>query len=543
MNKNIRFAIALCALAFFVAAAAFENAPRAGAQNAAAPQNAPAPRRPLTPQEQRGKAIYLRSESPSGKEITATVSDVDVPASTVTCAGCHGLRAEGKTEAGVTAGALFWSHMLKPHTHPTGRRHGPFDEAAFARAVRNGVDPAGNELAVAMPRYRMAPEDLADLLAYLRRIETETDPGLSVGAVRVGTVLPTKGPLAELGLAMRDVMSAYFADLNERGGVYGRRVEVYVAGAGADAAETTANARRLIEQDGVFAFVGGMSAGADRELAALAGETETPFVGPATLLPQTAAPLNRQIFYLLPGLAEQARALLNFGANNPELKKGRVVVVHPETELAAAIAAAVEDQAQKAGLRAVVRQSYPRAGFDAKQLAAKLKGTSADALFFFGTGGEEVALLNESAAAGWTPNVFLLGALTGANLSASVPAAFKDKVFIAFPTVPADITATGFAEFRALQQKHKFEQRHTASQLAAFAAAKVFTEGLRRAGQDLSREKLLVALEGLYDYETGITPHLTFGPNRRVGAAGANVLKVDVDKKEFAPAAGWVKAY
>jgi ABC-type branched-subunit amino acid transport system substrate-binding protein len=542
MNKNIRLVIALCALAFFAAAVAFERAPRAGAQGAA-PQNAPAQRRGLTPQEQRGKAIYMRGESPSGKEITATMSDVDVPSTTVTCAGCHGLRAEGKTEAGVTAGALVWSHMLKPHTHPTGRRHGPFDEAAFARAVRNGVDPAGNELAFAMPRYKLAPEDMADLLAYLRRIETETDPGLSPDSLLVGTVLPTKGALAELGSAMRDVLTAYFADLNGRGGVYGRRVELRVAEAGADAAATSASARRMIEQDGVFAFVGGMSAGADRELAALAGETETPFVGPATLLPQTAAPVNRQIFYLLPGLAEQARALVNFAANNPEMKKGRVVILHPDSELAAATAAAVEDQAQKAGLGAAVRHSYARGSFDAKLFIPKLRGTNADALFVFSAGGEEAALLTEAAAAGWTPNVFLLGALTGGNLAASVPAAFKDRVFIAFPTVPADITAAGLAEFRALQEKHKFAQRHTASQLAAFAAAKVFTEGLRRAGQELSREKLLVSLEGLYEFETGITPRLTFGPNRRVGAAGANILKVDVDKKEFAPAAGWVKAY
>jgi hypothetical protein len=59
----------------------------------------------------------------------------------------------------------------------------------------------------------------------------------------------------------------------------------------------------------------------------------------------------------------------------------------------------------------------------------------------------------------------------------------------------------------------------------------------------LSREKLITALEGLYDFETGLTPRITFGPNRRVGAAGASILKIDTEKKEFAPAGGWVKAF
>jgi hypothetical protein len=37
----------------------------------------------LTDSERRGKALYLRGESPSGREITAMLGDIDVPASTL----------------------------------------------------------------------------------------------------------------------------------------------------------------------------------------------------------------------------------------------------------------------------------------------------------------------------------------------------------------------------------------------------------------------------------------------------------------------------
>lgn len=53
---------------------------------------------------------------------------------------------------------------------------------------------------------------------------------------------------------------------------------------------------------------------------------------------------------------------------------------------------------------------------------------------------------------------------------------------------------------------------------------------------------MLSALEGLYDYESGVTPRLTFGPNRRVGAAGAHVVTIDPEKKEYAAVGGWVSA-
>jgi len=141
-------------------------------------------------------------------------------------------------------------------------------------------------------------------------------------------------------------------------------------------------------------------------------------------------------------------------------------------------------------------------------------------------------------AAGWSPNLFFLGTLSGRDL----PPESKNKIFLAFPTVPSDVSSEGLAEFRELQEKYKIAPRHTAAQLSAFAAAKVFVEGLTRAGRDLNREKFISALDTLYDYDTGVTPRLTFGPNRRVGAAGAHIVTFDPAKKEFTPL-GWVSAY
>jgi ABC-type branched-subunit amino acid transport system substrate-binding protein len=511
--------------------------PLAGAQEQKTP-----PARGLTAQERRGRAIYLRGESPSGKEIAATVGELEVPSSTVTCAGCHGARGEGKTEGGVTAGNLTWANLTKPygHTHPTGRKHGPFDETAFARAVFAGVDPAGNTLLSAMPRYRMSPEDLADLLAYVKRIEDDRDPGLSDASVKVGTLLPERGPLAEMGGAMRDVLRAFFEELNSKGGVYNRRVELQAAETGPDAAATAANARLLVEQGQIFAAVSGLSAGADRGLAALAQELEVPFVGPSTLLPQVGFGSNRYIFYLLPGVGEQARALVNFGARRKTSAKASAAVVYPEGEIGTAAASAAEEQCKKVGCGELRKLSYAPGKFDAPSLVRASKG--ADAVYFFGSNGEESSLIREADAAAWRPEVFLLGVLTGRDLVASVPAAFKDKVFVAFPSLPGDVTREGASELRALAEKYRFPLRHTAAQISALAAAKVLVEGLRRSGSEPSRERLVTALEGLYDYETGLTPRLIFGPNRRVGASGAYVVVVDTERKEFALAGGWVRA-
>ncbi|HKG61423.1 MAG TPA: ABC transporter substrate-binding protein [Pyrinomonadaceae bacterium] len=496
--------------------------------------------RPLTPAERRGRAIYLRGEVPGNKPLMAMVGDLEVPAATINCAGCHGRRGEGKTEGGVAAGNLTWSNLTKSygHTHPTGRKHGAFNESSFMTAVVRGVDPSGNNLNVAMPRYRLSIEDMNDLIAYIKRLELDRDPGLTSESIDVGVPLPAATTLAGVSQAIRQVMSAYFDDLNARGGIYNRKIKFHFTEGGAD---MSTSLRNLSSQNQVFAFIGGVSAGADKEIAALAREEEIPFIGPATLLTPVEHPPNRYVFYLLPGVAEQAAALINFADQQLGAKKQRAAVLFPPTELPSAAAEAAMARAKEAGWTNIVKLPYSADPFDANKLAQQLKTEGAANVFIFG--GTDVAdFLRAASAIEWTPNVLSLGALTSRDLAANVPASFTKKVFLAFPTVPTDVTPDAVAEYRALAEKYKLPAQHTAAQLGALAAAKTFVEGLKRAGADLSREQLVVALEGLYEYDTGLTPKLIFGPNRHVGAAGAYIITINSETKEFVSASGWVAA-
>src|SRR4030095_6463240 len=127
-----------------------------------------------------------------------------------------------------------------------------------------------------------------------------------------------------LAQSMRDVLQAYFAEINARGGIYNRKIELRVMQG--DAKVTVSNVKHLIDDDQVFAIVSGLTAGADNGVAALTQEKEVPFIGPSTLLPQRGLPLNRYVFYLLPGLKEQDRTLVNFAAKKTDPKKSRAAI-------------------------------------------------------------------------------------------------------------------------------------------------------------------------------------------------------------------------
>jgi ABC-type branched-subunit amino acid transport system substrate-binding protein len=497
-------------------------------------------RRELTTEEKRGKAFYLRGESASGQEITALMGEIDVPATTLTCAGCHGARGEGKTEGGVTAGPLTWSYLTKPYGHNDdgGRKHPAFSEASFTRMLTSGLDPAGNKLAVAMPTYRMPQKDMADLISYLKRIETDYDPGISETNIVIGTLLPDKSTLTGLAQSMEDVLRAYFADVNSRGGIYNRKIELRVMYG--DATSTAANMKQLIDDDHVFAIVSGLTAGAEEDVATLSKDREVPFIGPSTLLPQRALPLNRYVFYLLPGLKEQARTLVTFAAKKTDPKKSRAAIVCPDTDFSRGIAKSLEDQAKKLGWTNITGIYYQRDKFNAAQYVAELKQKGIDMVFHLGSGTDTGALFKDAEAAGWTPAVYLLGTLVGRNVTEIVPLKMKDQVFLAFPTIPADVSAAGAAEYSALLQQNKLKSTHAAAQASAIAAARILVHALELSGKDLSRERLVTTLEGLYEYDTGLMPRITFGPNRRIGVLGAYVVTIDPEKKLFPATAEWI---
>jgi ABC-type branched-subunit amino acid transport system substrate-binding protein len=384
----------------------------------------------------------------------------------------------------------------------------------------------------------MPQEDMANLLAYLKRIENDTDPGVTDTNIVVGTVLPEKAALSGLAQSMGDVLQAYFAEINAHGGIYNRKIELRVMYG--DSKATVVNVRHLVDEDQVFAIVSGLTAGAEDGVAALTQEKEVPFIGPSTLLPQRGLPVNRYIFYLLPGLNEQARALTTFASKKTDAANSHVAIVSPDIEFNRNIAATVADQAKKLRFKSTTATFYARDGFSAARYVNELSHQGVDTVFFLGSGPEASAILNEAAATGWTPSLYMLGTLVGKNIGDAVTVKMKDKVFLAFPTVPSDVSAAGATDYSAFLQRNKLSSIHAAAQASAIAAGRILVHALELCGKDLSRERLITTLEGLYEYDTGLMPKITFGPNRRIGALGAYVVTLDPEKKLFPASAEWI---
>lgn len=500
---------------------------------------------PLTALEKAGRTIYTEGTSPAGKPLRALIGAQAVPVdgASVPCVNCHGADGLGRPEGTVRPAAIRWRDLTRPAgTNRDGRRlHQPYTAQAFADALTEGKDAAGNKLDAAMPRFVMSYDDIAALVAYLKRIETDFDPGVGDDRLRVGTLLPADGRFADLGASMAGVLRQQVAALNAKGGIYGRRLELVTAPYSEDRAASLASAEKLFRDEDVFAIVSPMTSGLEREIGQLAERVRVPVVGPFTLRTHVAEDVNRYTFFVLAGLPEQVRVLAEFATRQLGLVNPIVAVVHPdEPQLQQVADAAVAGFAARGWSRAgTVR--YAAGRLQPHELVAGLQQRGVQVVLFLGTDAELQQLGGHIRDAIWTPYLLAPG-VRAARAAVSLPNTLGNRVFLVYPTLPSDVTPAGAAALAQGQGDAGVPPRHQPAQASAYASMRLLEEALTRAGRDLSRARLIDALENLFSFETTVTPPLSFGPTRRIGASGGYVVSVDTVARTLKPASGYIRA-
>jgi ABC-type branched-subunit amino acid transport system substrate-binding protein len=465
---------------------------------------------PLTPAEKRGREIYLHGQG-SGKPMTAYFGADgagEISASVAPCASCHGADGRGVPEGTVAPSDIRWSVLARPFVWSDGSRHRPrYDEAMLTRSVRRAIDAAGTPLYAVMPRYGIDDRDLSDLLGYLYRLGDEPQPGLSDDAIAVATVVPLSGRGVPAGDAARSVIQGYFDDINAQGGLFGRQLKLQTLDANGPAKDIAAALAGPL-----FGVVGASWPPDALTLDGVIAAERIPLVTPFVTAVESRSAVSS--FFLFPDPESQALALIDFAAERAGNNPMRIALVDDGSPLAEAAAGAAERHSQALGWTVS-------------------RDVAADADLLLVVGNADMAALGAK-----TKSSQIL--LAGASVTRSLFELRGKKVFLAAPTLPGDLTSEGRGEIESFAIRHSLDPKHRAAEIAAYAAVKVFVEGLRRAGRDLTREKLIASLEHLYGFATGVTPAITYGPSRHVGTIGTYVVEVDFDRKTFGAPSRWI---
>jgi mono/diheme cytochrome c family protein len=254
----------------------------------------------------RGRALYLGAQ-PFAAPVR--MGSVEMPPAALArgCAACHGFKGEGGREAGIVVPPVQWHRLQQPSAG-----HRAFEGAQpVLEAIGRGVGREGQALRAPMPQFALNASEQDALLAYLRVLGTDAQPQPGVAADRVvlGTVLPLTGAQAAVGERIRATLAAGVQEVNSRGGLFGRRLELRVLDAGATAASAAKVAREVIASQEVFALVASLVPEPDSALLQAVTTHGVPMV--ATLGVPAVQTGTRGVSYLLPSLEVQIASLAN----------------------------------------------------------------------------------------------------------------------------------------------------------------------------------------------------------------------------------------
>jgi ABC-type branched-subunit amino acid transport system substrate-binding protein len=472
----------------------------------------------LTPAETRGKHIYLQGESLSGTPVTALMGDDDAELNghSLPCANCHGKDGLGRAEGGLTPSNITWTNLAKPygHAHSYGRTHPPFTDETLARAITQGLDPARNKLDKGMPRYRMSARDLADLIAYIKRIEGDHDSGLSDSIIRVGVLIPAD----QKGERIRRVITAYFRARNNEGGYFGRTVEPVFL----DGEKSGSGLRTSIEEKNVFAIFGFASPRAQADLADIAKALRIPIIEPSPEFPDPERAVNPFTFYLLSGISEQSLLLADYTARVLAKRGFVLAIVHGPGAASSMLTQRILKRIRSKNLGTLEPIEYVGTRGHAEETVNALRQRRVRAVIFLGTDDELGEFYRSALKTTWRPWVLLPGALAGTSVL-QAPPDFRQRLLIGYPTLPRDRAPGKIAELAVLAGTQSPEH----SEVVTYVMARLFEEGLRRAGRRLGRDSFMSALKNLNGYDTGLLPPISFGDRRWLGVAGAYVVSLD----------------
>ncbi|MGE5156095.1 MAG: ABC transporter substrate-binding protein [Betaproteobacteria bacterium] len=345
----------------------------------------------------------------------------------------------------------------------------------------------------------------------------ETAQGIDATTIHLGTSLPLTGGAATAGAAFKAGLDASVKEINDAGGINGRKIDLQILDDGFDSARSVANILRLQSQSKVFALdmpVG--SAGIPGSFP-LVQRTGIPMFGPY-LPPDPNLP---SVFQLATPHAEQGQIIAQWLASQNIKKIG---YIGQDNQYGQSVLNGLKKGAAANGQTVGEPGLTQTNSTNVSPAVLSVKGQNPEALVL-GTDNTQTALvLKQAASLGW--KVLIVGDSSAANTGTSgAVAAAGDSANGLYGAAVAALpsgTSPQIEKFRNALKASSPSTTPDLYSLIAYGTNQVLFEILRRMGNNLTWPNFQKTAEAMQGYETGLLPPITFGalPGGHTGSHG-----------------------
>jgi ABC-type branched-subunit amino acid transport system substrate-binding protein len=367
---------------------------------------------------------------------------------------------------------------------------------------------------------------LAALLTFLTLfaatgIASAAPAGFDDQEIRIAQWGPQTGPAAPWGSVARG-SRLLFDVINEEGGIHGRKIKYFIRDDQYNPAQTAAVVKELVERQGIFAFVGGVSAAGGLAVKDFLAQNKVIWVGPATSVKEYVFPVQPYLFSVYPLYEDEASVLTKYIVESLKIKKLGILYQNDSYGKNGYDGCKQRLATYKMALAAEIPVEPTEKDLASQIL--RLKNSGAEAVLMYVNPTTAVITLKTAANVGYKPQWVSSNTLSDYPLMHKISGGLWEGVITGNFGETPESTHPLMIKFKEAAKRLYPEERWGTFYSAGILFADPLVEALRRAGRNLSTDSVLKALHTLKDFQT-IGPRVTFTDKQHQGSDSIVIQK------------------
>ena len=340
--------------------------------------------------------------------------------------------------------------------------------------------------------------------------------GISKTEIVIGTILDISGPIAGYGKQSRYGMQLRVDEINEQGGINGRKLKLLVEDDGYDPKRAVLAAQKLVNQDKVFAVIG--HTGTAHNNAAMPVQFEKNVIN---FLPITAAremyePFHRLKYSFAATYFDQIRMVLPKLVKDKGAKK--VCTMYQDDEFGLEVMRGAEAGLKAMGMELTEKTSYKRGATDFSSQVAKMKAANCEVVVLGTIIRETIGGIAEARKTGFNP-VFLGSSAAYTDLIHKLGGKAMDGLYATMTSQnPYLDDASQPLRFWANKYKTKFGEDPAVFSAYGYMIVDQFALGASKAGANLTTDTFIKAMDSLtIAADMFGSPQMSYSATKRLG--------------------------
>ena len=344
---------------------------------------------------------------------------------------------------------------------------------------------------------RHAPVFLASMALGLTMVTSGAwaQQGVAKTEITLGTIQDLSGPLAGFGKQARNGMQLRIDEINEQGGIHGRKLVLKVEDSGYDPKRALLAAQKLVNQDKIFLMAGHI--GTAGNVASFPVQFDKNVINfmPLTAAREMYEPTHRLKYAMLSTYYDQMHTVLPRMVKDKNAKK--VCAIYQDDEFGLEVLRGAEAAMKDMGSALVEKTSFKRGATDFSSQVARMKAAGCDLVVLGTIIRETIGTIGESRKTGFSPT-FLASSAAYTDLIHKLGGKPMDGLY-AMMTVqnPYLDEASQPIRFWANKYKTKFNDDPTVFSVYGYSVVDSFIQAARKAGPNLTTDSFIKAMDSM----------------------------------------------